>query len=234
MQTCPISFYSQLRAPLSAVAVALVLLCVLLALATLRRRHRVYQMHRGSIGHFEYDAFVSYGTTPDVEAGDDDPEEDFVVRLIELLEEGGDIRYVNLERTISKHNNLSPYRINFHRETFEVGLDIADNVRRQMSLSRCVLAVVSRSMVASEHCDNEFCVARDLQKKVLVVMRTGEHAPSGEDLRKHEMVRCLVEKETYLEEVDDDGDGDGWKKQVRPLKIEFLGSRSLNERSFSG
>ena len=44
-------------------------------------------MNRGSIGPFEYDAFLSYATSPDME---DDPEERFVRQLIAGLEEGGD------------------------------------------------------------------------------------------------------------------------------------------------
>ena len=56
---------------------------------------KVYKMNRGSIGsHFEFDAFISYGTSPDFEAGsEEDPEESFVRRLIEDLELGeGDIK----------------------------------------------------------------------------------------------------------------------------------------------
>ena len=52
-------------------------------------------MNRGSIGsHFEFDAFISYGTSPDFDAGsEEDPEESFVRRLIEDLELGeGDIK----------------------------------------------------------------------------------------------------------------------------------------------
>ena len=50
-------------------------------------------MNRGSIGHFEYDAFISYATSPNMEAGDqEDPEEKFVVKLIKDLERGG-IKY---------------------------------------------------------------------------------------------------------------------------------------------
>ena len=51
-------------------------------------------MTKGSIGTFEFDAFISYGTSPDFDAGsEEDPEERFVRRLIEDLELGeGDIR----------------------------------------------------------------------------------------------------------------------------------------------
>ena len=46
-------------------------------------------MNRGSIGPFEYDAFISYATSPSLDAGDeDDPEERFVRNLIEGLEGG--------------------------------------------------------------------------------------------------------------------------------------------------
>ena len=45
---------------------------------------KVYKkMNRGSIGEFEYDAFISYATSPNMDAGDqDDPEETFVRELI--------------------------------------------------------------------------------------------------------------------------------------------------------
>ena len=55
---------------------------------------KVYESVKGSIGDFEYDAFISYGTSPDCDAGsEEDPEEKFVRRLIEDLELGeGDIK----------------------------------------------------------------------------------------------------------------------------------------------
>ena len=55
---------------------------------------KVYKETKGSIGDFEFDAFISYGTSPDFDAGsEEDPEESFVRRLIEDLELGeGDIK----------------------------------------------------------------------------------------------------------------------------------------------
>ena len=62
---------------------------------------QVYKMNRGSIGSFEYDAFISYASSPNMDGGDEeDPEEMFVKKLIDGLEggggggEGNDIRYV--------------------------------------------------------------------------------------------------------------------------------------------
>ena len=51
-------------------------------------------MTKGSIGTFEFDAFISYGTSPDWDAGsDEDPEERFVTKLVNDLEKGeGDIK----------------------------------------------------------------------------------------------------------------------------------------------
>jgi hypothetical protein len=80
-----------------------------------------------------------------------------------------------------------------------------------MAASRCVLAVVSASSISSQYVEHEFGVARDLQKKILVVMRTGKHAPSNDKLAAaHDVVRELIKRETYLEEVED---GDMMEKQ---------------------
>ena len=51
-------------------------------------------MTKGSIGTFEFDAFISYGTSPDFDAGsEEDPEEMFVTKLVTDLEKGeGDIK----------------------------------------------------------------------------------------------------------------------------------------------
>ena len=49
----------------------------------------MYKSVKGSIGSFEFDAFISYANSPDWDAGNpEDPEEMFVSKLIEDLEEG--------------------------------------------------------------------------------------------------------------------------------------------------
>lgn len=71
---------------------AIVVLAATILLATLRKRHRFYQLHRGSVGQFDYDAFICYATSSDSDPSDDDPEENFVLKLMDSLQSDGDIR----------------------------------------------------------------------------------------------------------------------------------------------
>merc|ERR1719245_376272 len=182
---------------------------LLLLLVKLRQRHKVYKP--GSIGDFEFDAFISYGTSPDFEAGsEEDPEESFVRRLIEDLELGeGDIK------------------ISWHRRDFDLGENVQDNIRNQMSKSRCILFVASRNSLQSFYCNTEIEKAMDLDKKRIVVMRIGDNAPTEEQIETtNPELRRLISTETYLEEESD------MAKKVERLRAELLKIRDLKEDKF--
>ena len=51
--------------------------------------------------------------------------------------------------------NSPTHRINWHQRNFELGQTVTDNIRNQMSVSRCILIVASRSSFESIYCNTE-------------------------------------------------------------------------------